>query len=102
LETLEVIVNLIANTQTSKGLTIQADLNVNSVPARTSLRKSSQFDVVILRKLLAICSSGRGVNPDSRRSSAESRLPWGNHRAFSRHEGSIRPMSSFLIGWAPT
>ncbi|HEX2715836.1 MAG TPA: ISAzo13 family transposase [Candidatus Acidoferrales bacterium] len=30
LETLEVIVNLIANTQTSKGLTIQADLNVNS------------------------------------------------------------------------
>lgn len=32
LETLEVIVNLIANTQTSKGLTIQADLNVNSYP----------------------------------------------------------------------
>jgi Rhodopirellula transposase DDE domain len=30
LETHEVIVNLIANTQTSKGLTIQADLNVNS------------------------------------------------------------------------
>jgi hypothetical protein len=30
LETLEVIVNLIANTQTSKGLTIQADLNLNS------------------------------------------------------------------------
>lgn len=30
LETREVIVNLIANTQTSKGLTIQADLNVNS------------------------------------------------------------------------
>jgi hypothetical protein len=32
LETLEVIVHLIANTQTSKGLTIQADLNVNSYP----------------------------------------------------------------------
>ena len=32
LESLEVIVNLIANTQTSKGLTIQADLNVNSYP----------------------------------------------------------------------
>jgi hypothetical protein len=32
LENLEVIVNLIANTQTSKGLTIQADLNVNSYP----------------------------------------------------------------------
>jgi len=32
LETREVIVNLIANTQTSKGLTIQADLNVNSYP----------------------------------------------------------------------
>lgn len=32
LETLEVIVNLIAHTQTSKGLTIQADLNVNSYP----------------------------------------------------------------------
>ena len=32
LETLEVIVNLIANTQTSKALTIQADLNVNSYP----------------------------------------------------------------------
>jgi hypothetical protein len=30
LETHEVIVNLIANTQTSKGLTVQADLNVNS------------------------------------------------------------------------
>ena len=30
LETQEVIVNLIANTQTSKGLTVQADLNVNS------------------------------------------------------------------------
>lgn len=30
LETREVIVSLIANTQTSKGLTIQADLNVNS------------------------------------------------------------------------
>jgi hypothetical protein len=30
LETREVIVNLIANTRTSKGLTIQADLNVNS------------------------------------------------------------------------
>ena len=30
LETREVIVNLIANTQTSKGLTIQADLNANS------------------------------------------------------------------------
>jgi hypothetical protein len=30
LETREVIVNLIANTQTSKGLTIRADLNVNS------------------------------------------------------------------------
>jgi Rhodopirellula transposase DDE domain len=30
LESLEVIVNLIANTKTSKGLTIQADLNVNS------------------------------------------------------------------------
>ena len=30
LESLAVIVNLIANTQTSKGLTIQADLNVNS------------------------------------------------------------------------
>jgi hypothetical protein len=32
LETLEVIVNLIANTQTSKGLTIQADINVNLYP----------------------------------------------------------------------
>lgn len=32
LESLEVIVNLIANTQTSKGLTVQADLNVNSYP----------------------------------------------------------------------
>jgi hypothetical protein len=32
LESLEVIVNLIANTQTSMGLTIQADLNVNSYP----------------------------------------------------------------------
>ena len=32
LESLEVIVNLIANTQTRKGLTIQADLNVNSYP----------------------------------------------------------------------
>jgi hypothetical protein len=32
LETREVVVNLIANTQTSKGLTIQADLNVNSYP----------------------------------------------------------------------
>jgi len=32
LETREVIVNLIANTHTSKGLTIQADLNVNSYP----------------------------------------------------------------------
>jgi hypothetical protein len=32
LETREVIVHLIANTQTSKGLTIQADLNVNSYP----------------------------------------------------------------------
>jgi Rhodopirellula transposase DDE domain len=32
LENLEVIVNLIANTHTSKGLTIQADLNVNSYP----------------------------------------------------------------------
>lgn len=32
LESLDVIVNLIANTQTSKGLTIQADLNVNSYP----------------------------------------------------------------------
>jgi hypothetical protein len=32
LESLEVIVNLIANTQTSKGLMIQADLNVNSYP----------------------------------------------------------------------
>ena len=30
LETREIIVNLIANTQTSKGLTIQADLNANS------------------------------------------------------------------------
>jgi hypothetical protein len=30
LESREVVVNLIANTQTSKGLTIQADLNVNS------------------------------------------------------------------------
>jgi predicted RNA-binding protein Jag len=30
LESLEVIVNLIANTQTRKGLTIQADLNINS------------------------------------------------------------------------
>ena len=30
LETHEVIVNLIANTKTSKGLTIQADLNMNS------------------------------------------------------------------------
>ena len=30
LETREVIVSLIANTQTNKGLTIQADLNVNS------------------------------------------------------------------------
>ena len=30
LETREVVVNLIANTQTSKGLTIQADLNANS------------------------------------------------------------------------
>ncbi len=30
LGTREVIVDLIANTQTSKGLTIQADLNVNS------------------------------------------------------------------------
>ena len=32
METREVIVNLIANTHTSKGLTIQADLNVNSYP----------------------------------------------------------------------
>ena len=32
LESLEVIVNLIASTQTSKGLTIQAALNVNSYP----------------------------------------------------------------------
>jgi hypothetical protein len=32
LETREVIVNLIASTHTSKGLTIQADLNVNSYP----------------------------------------------------------------------
>lgn len=30
LESREVVVNLIANTQTSKGLTIQADLNINS------------------------------------------------------------------------
>lgn len=30
METREIIVNLIANTQTSKGLTIQADLNANS------------------------------------------------------------------------
>ena len=30
LESREVVVNLIAKTQTSKGLTIQADLNVNS------------------------------------------------------------------------
>jgi Rhodopirellula transposase DDE domain len=30
LETHEVMVNLIANTQTSKGLTIQADLNAHS------------------------------------------------------------------------
>jgi Rhodopirellula transposase DDE domain len=32
LETHEVIVNLIARTQTSKGLTVQADLNANSYP----------------------------------------------------------------------
>jgi hypothetical protein len=32
LESLEVIVNLIANTQTRKGLTIQAALNINSYP----------------------------------------------------------------------
>ena len=32
LESLEVIVNLIANTQTCKGLTIQAALNINSYP----------------------------------------------------------------------
>jgi len=32
LESLEVIVNLIANTQTSQGLTIQAALNINSYP----------------------------------------------------------------------
>lgn len=39
LESLEVIVNLIANTQTSKGLTIQADLNVNSYPKGIKVSK---------------------------------------------------------------
>lgn len=39
LETHEVIVNLIANTRTSKGLTIQADLNVNSYPKGIKVSK---------------------------------------------------------------
>ena len=48
LETLEVIVNLIANTQTSKGLTIQADLNVNSYPKgiKVSDEEMSRLNII--------------------------------------------------------
>jgi hypothetical protein len=48
LESLEVIVNLIANTQTSKGLTIQADLNINSYPKgiKISDEEMSRLNVI--------------------------------------------------------
>jgi len=45
LESREVVVNLIANTQTSKGLTIQADLNMNSYAKGIKVSKQEMWSL---------------------------------------------------------